>query len=630
MGRRIGGASCGVSFLVCLTTLAIAGCPGEELAPLGPCTVSAASRRVDQSGISKVDLLFVIDNSGSMATEQQKLAAELPRLVQVLTTGDRNAGRTGGMVSQEGMFTPVSSLHLGVVSTNMGGIESPMGSTIIQSCKGLGDDGKFLRSTDIAASGVTAEANNEFPGYRTGEVVLPPDPACANVREPPPYQVYETGEEPSAEEVSAAFRCVSKVGVRGCPYEQQLEAMWKALAPSDEDFDFLNNTKGHGDPKGVNAGFVREDAILAIIHVSDEEDCSIKEAGKALFADTPEAAQMFGQQINLRCGQQAGNAELIWPTKRYVEGLRSLKPDHPDRIIFAAIVGIPTRAQGMPFDQILNLPEMQFRAGFAGQPAASCANMSSGRREEAYPPRRFLEVARSFGSEAVVSSICSDNFAPALDILIDRIATKISGNCLPRRLRRDAEGMVQCDVYELLPDGEEKCVSARGHEGQPIKRRLQSGKKTETRLACKMKQVPVESGRASDGAGWYYDDFSEQVRRVCPAGEQQRIQFSFGNLPEGAGATFECLQPITSVDPKAKGADAVHSLCANARDCSERSSSDYPLSCIAGQCQIACEKDPECPPGWVCDAAGGMGNGARYCQQPTCPPDQTTSTSSED
>jgi hypothetical protein len=616
--------------LLCAAALSLLGCPKQELAPLGPCTVSAAARRVDQSGTSKVDLLFVIDNSGSMATEQLKLAAELPRLVQVLTTGDRNAGRApgAGMGGQQEMFTPVSSLHLGVVSTNMGGIDAPSGDTpAALSCQGLGDDGKLLRSSEIATMGVIANTNFEFPGYRMGEAVLPPDPECQG-RMPPKYQTFEVGGQTDAQEVATAFRCVSKLGVRGCSYEQQLEAMWKALAPSDGKSDFLDGTSGHGDPKGFNAGFVRDDAILAIIHVSDEEDCSIKDEGKVLFEQTPEANTRFGMEVNLRCGRHGEAMELVWPTTRYIQGLRSLKPSNPDLIIFAGIVGIPVRANGMPFDQILNMPEMQFRPGVAGQPAPSCSNTSSGRREEAYPPRRFLEVAKGFGSEAVIYSICADDYAPALDTLIDRIATKLSGNCLPRRLKRDRAGTVQCDVYELLPKGETKCVAERGHVGKPIERMAQAGRE-ERRLACKMKQVPVVNERAESGeTGWYYDDFSDQVQNVCPEGEQQRILFSFGELPEGASATFECLQPITSIDPTAKGFEAVNSLCPRASDCRQRSDSEYQLACIEGSCQISCENSPDCPPGWVCDRDGGGTAGPKYCQQPTCPSDDSTSTMS--
>src|SRR4051794_12444985 len=43
--------------------------------------------------VSALDVLFVVDSSGSMASEQAKLRAELTRMVHVLTSGDRYADR---------------------------------------------------------------------------------------------------------------------------------------------------------------------------------------------------------------------------------------------------------------------------------------------------------------------------------------------------------------------------------------------------------------------------------------------------------------------------------------------------------------------------------------------------------
>src|SRR4051812_47734953 len=91
-----------------------AGCPNEDLAVIEPCTVSGVSEEITAAGVDKVDLLFVIDNSGSMKEEQAKLAEQLPKLVRILASGDFGDGRP--------KFTPVSSLHLGVVSTNMGAL----------------------------------------------------------------------------------------------------------------------------------------------------------------------------------------------------------------------------------------------------------------------------------------------------------------------------------------------------------------------------------------------------------------------------------------------------------------------------------------------------------------------------
>ena len=70
----------------------------------------------------------------------------------------------------------------------------------------------------------------------------------------------------------------------------------------------------------------------------------------------------------------------------------------------------------------------------------------------------------------------------------------------------------------------------------------------------------------SDGKGWYYDNFSPELKDDCQPGEQQRIQFKFADgdkdLPSGAGATFECFQPVARIDNNAKGFDAINTSCA--------------------------------------------------------------------
>ena len=65
-----------------------------------------------------LDILFMIDNSNSMADAQKKLASQFPRLVAALT-----AGRIDGQPGQE--FPPVQDLHLGVVSSDMGLVGVP-------------------------------------------------------------------------------------------------------------------------------------------------------------------------------------------------------------------------------------------------------------------------------------------------------------------------------------------------------------------------------------------------------------------------------------------------------------------------------------------------------------------------
>jgi hypothetical protein len=281
-------------------TSALIGCPNQELAPLAPCTVSGVSLEVPQSGVDKVDILFVVDNSGSMSEEQKKLSAVLPTMVKVLTTGNKN-----GMASPAGMkpeFPPVQSLHIGVVSSDMG----VNGAPAQKSCGGLsfiptemntqttnmflnkplGDDGQLQTSTAVAVAGIFAASQ---PGGPVSAVV-PGDPACQGITFPPGERFINfTAGMTNPDETALKFSCIAKLGKNGCGLEQHLESMLKALTPPDSPIKFTSNTNGNGTAiaangvSGVNAKFLREDAILAVVIVADEDDCSIPDSSNAMF-----------------------------------------------------------------------------------------------------------------------------------------------------------------------------------------------------------------------------------------------------------------------------------------------------------------------------------------------------------
>jgi len=47
----------------------------------------------------------------------------------------------------------------------------------------------------------------------------------------------------------------------------------------------------------------------------------------------------------------------------------------------------------------------------------------------AYPPRRIVELARAFGENGIVQSICQDDFGPAIDSIAGRIGTRLRQPC---------------------------------------------------------------------------------------------------------------------------------------------------------------------------------------------------------
>ncbi len=62
------------------------------------------------------------------------------------------------------------------------------------------------------------------------------------------------------DDLSTKFACAAKVGVEGDPYERPMNAMEAAVR------------KDHGGPGECNEGFIRDDALLVIVIITDEWD----------------------------------------------------------------------------------------------------------------------------------------------------------------------------------------------------------------------------------------------------------------------------------------------------------------------------------------------------------------------
>jgi len=485
------------------------GCLERELAPLHPCTVSVVKEELDLDPIEQIDLLFVVDNSGSMVEEQTALALEIPRMIQVLTSGDKDGNGTQD-------FRPAKSIQVGVVSTDMG-----TGGVSIPTCvdPNFGDDGLLQETSAVAgcaASYPRILAYDEV-GAIPGSYVDP---------------------DAFAHDVS----CVAQLGALGCGIEQPLEAALKALTPADSDLRFFMDTAGHGGD--ANRGFVRDDSILAVIILSDEDDCSAQDP-----AAFDRSSSVYRTQLNVRCAFEAERA--LHATRRYVDGLLALK-DKPDHLVYAAIAGVPTdltrEADSVDYTRILDDDRMQFSPQdgssiFEAEALATSCNVAG--RGLAYPPRRLVEVARILeeesGSNGVVQSICQGDFRPALAAILEKIIINLDQQCIPRPLERDDNGQVPCHVMETLPtEGEfTRCDQLPGREALFID--SETGAEV-----CQVQQISFTGGVVPSGSGWYYDDFTDEVAARC--GERPRIAFAVGSEPKKGLIRLECLQPVPSED----------------------------------------------------------------------------------
>jgi len=380
----------------------------------------------------KVDLLFVVNNSGSMREEQAALRAQFQQLVTVLTTGDRDGDGTSD-------FPRATDLHLAVVSTDMGVV----GISGIPNCDGFGDDGVMQTAGDTSIPGCAASF--------------------------PPFLSFIPGAS-ELDQTVTDLGCVATLGTEGCGFEQPLEAALKALWPAqdrggngamDPNAEVMTSnritfvgdkitgagTTGHGD--GANVGFLRNDptvglSVIAVVVMSDEDDCSSSDPRHFTppqFLDPTDP--LASQDLNLRC---FFNPQNLYSVNRYVDGLRALRPGQEQHVMFAAIAGVPPdlvdsqALAGVNFaddasreafyvelledPRMIEQPDPTLGPG-SGNLMSSCTADVDGDgtpESKAYPPRRIVQVARGFGANGFVQSICQADFGPAMTAIIRQLA----------------------------------------------------------------------------------------------------------------------------------------------------------------------------------------------------------------
>jgi len=331
----------------------------------------------------ELDLLFMVDNSNSMTEEQGLVRAEIPRMLTVLSTH-------------------VSSLHVGIVTSDMGAGPVPAGAVVPSCNPGFGDDG-VMRLTSRGGTG------------------------C---EETYPSRVFAF--EGTADEVpnfATAIGCVAEIGTGGCGFEQQLEATLKALSPASlqpwvastyAPPTFVGPSDGHGD--GSNDGFLRADSVLALILLTDEEDCSVPEYN-LFYANDPE---YIGNPLNLRCSRFASTA--LYPTSRYVDGFLQLRSS-PTRLVYAPIVGIPDDLVSSSYEAMLADPRLEETEDSSMVPPQRLIPSCHTTNGVAFPPRRIIDVARGLrdrGARTTVQSICAPSFGPEIDSILALIDVALS------------------------------------------------------------------------------------------------------------------------------------------------------------------------------------------------------------
>ncbi|MCP4444235.1 MAG: VWA domain-containing protein [Myxococcales bacterium] len=200
-----------------LVSAALAICAGSPSCVQDAKVGSTPLPSTDDSGL--LDILFVVDSSASMREKQVLLTQEIEILI------DQLPAPPGGALN----------VHIGVISPDMGA-----GSFGINGCEGVGDDGALQPGDDSCDGPTDLFIEHIFGAEGTRE----------------------TNYQGTFED---AFACTAAVGTAGCGFEQPLAAMRRGLEQLE--------TNSSND-----TAFLRADADLAVIFVTDEDDCSVHDA----------------------------------------------------------------------------------------------------------------------------------------------------------------------------------------------------------------------------------------------------------------------------------------------------------------------------------------------------------------
>jgi hypothetical protein len=595
----------------------VMGCDPPDRSAGPTCTTIATEFEIAFTTADPVDLLVVIDDSASNAQERAAMQSELLELMRLMLTGDS--------ATDSGVFAPLRNAHIGVVSADLGANgrdDSGPG------CNGWGDGGAF----------VAGEA---------GETCVPSEPAFLRYRIPTPtaHPWIEPPSDAPVVALLAGFECSAAARGESCgygqPFEAALRALWAGTAEPElarEDAPAFSGPPPEGD--GANAAFLRDDPVrgISLVHVllvTDGDDCSASDP--MLFAGGADAASP-----ETHCAERA---DLLQPIERYVSGLRALRPEQEHLVSFAAIAGVPPDLLGADaaidshddaerdaaYWAILADPRMQPAARADGTLQPSCESEIL----SATPPRRVVELARAFGPQGRLHSICDSDWSGAVQLLNAQHGSLLGAVCLNgHELPRARNGLTNCSmVWELpppehAPDGTPTSCSERAFlspdEGHP--RNERGG------AVCEVHQLAVTGAPASPelepGEGWFYDDFSVGAHCAC-AGRCNEIFFAPDRPPPGVTVKLRCTETRRSLPPRDdldttrpqpdvfdrcdpdEAAACSRSLADGAAGASD-DRLDRGLRChpTRRQCLLACEEQA-CPAGWSCSAE-------RFCEPLEC------------
>lgn len=335
---------------------------------------------LDVQQARELDLLFVIDDSTDRARYDQ-MAQQIDVLQAQLASVDGQ----------------LPSLRVGVVTTDLGTSSTDDGVPLrptVMGCFGAGKEAKlqkFESTITDAYLSIDRDGGKNFTGELRDQIAELTNPAM------PPA---------------------------GCEIEQPLEAMRRAL------------------DSATNPGFLRDGALLSVVFLTNEDDCSMKTGALLEPLDTT-----LGPLTSFRCTREGvicdpddparpdrhencrprEDSRFVAPVGQYADFLADLKPDRRD-VTVSAVAGSRTDFIVRDFGQPVLHPSCSGPGGLA------------------YPAVRIGALVDAFGGAIADSCTQTDVYQQITAPIVNR-----QRSCFPSLAMTE---MDDCAVTEIAGDTE--------------------------------------------------------------------------------------------------------------------------------------------------------------------------------
>lgn len=439
-----------LSPLLAAACLALVACNDHPLKEVELSRTSEKVLEVDIAPLRNVDILFVLDNSGSMAAEQANLAANLAPMIELLERED--------VAADYRIAVTTTDVADGACSST--GPED--GHFVATSCRARLEQfvtlPGFEPAEDARHSACTSLCPEALADLRTL-----PTPTVADAREvsrPWIENILGSTNLPEGVSTQEAFACMGPQGVDGCGVEAPLRAMQRALTRADATSE-------------DEYGFLRDDAILLVVLVTDEADCSspgrfpqgLLEDGSSAgcWSAGVRCTQLPGgtldcvsANLDAHGNEVAADDALLRPVEEYVAFLEAIEAGKRERtgvedleVMVSVVAGVPT---GFPQTPVMYARQTPFAEEFGID--AGCVSAVG----DAVPPVRLLELAEAFGPETGtnVSSVCAQSYQPALLSVAQRLIERFEPVCVDECLTDEG---ADCVFTQAIPERGEQPVA---------------------------------------------------------------------------------------------------------------------------------------------------------------------------